>query len=204
MTHGDDPTPAKSGNEDEAESDGPDHEGLRLPDSGPVAEAPEAAGVSEGDSESSGRGDQRSLVQRRGSDQGSVEDSHGQEQFPQSVSSPLEVVGYAAWSAPLPPPGDLAGYESIVPGSAERIIAMAELALRGPIENAAKLTEAEIDASKRGLSFAIKLTAAIALAAVVFFALAVAGIGTAAALTAGGVCLSVPVVMLIRSFITRS
>lgn len=81
---------------------------------------------------------------------------------------------------------------------------MAELALRGPIENAAKLTEAEIDASKRGLSFAIKLTATMAIAAVVFFALAVAWIGTAAALTAGGVCLSVPVVMLIRSFITRS
>jgi hypothetical protein len=40
--------------------------------------------------------------------------------------------------------------------------------------------------------------------AVIFFILAVAGIGTAAALTAGGVCLSIPVVMLIRSFITRS
>ena len=81
---------------------------------------------------------------------------------------------------------------------------MAELAVRGPIENVAKLTEAEIDASRHGLSFAIKLTAAMAFAAVVFFALAVAGIGVTAALTAGGVCLSVPVVMLIRSFITRS
>ena len=200
MTHGDDPAPARSG--DEGEKAG--YERLRLPDSGPVTEATEDAGVSGGESEGSGRDDQRSLVQRRGGDQGSIEDNPGQEQFPQSVSSPLEVIGYAAWSAPLPPPSDLAGYESIVPGSAERIIAMAELALRGPIENTAKLTEAEIDASKRGLSFAIKLTAAMAIAAVVFFALAVAGIGAAAALTAGGVCLSVPVVMLIRSFITRS
>jgi uncharacterized membrane protein len=91
-----------------------------------------------------------------------------------------------------------------VPGSAERIIAMAELAVRGPFENTTKLTDAEIDASRRGLSFAIKLTSAMSVAAVIFFALAVAGIGVTAALTAGGVCLSVPVVMLIRSFITRS
>jgi hypothetical protein len=34
--------------------------------------------------------------------------------------------------------------------------------------------------------------------------LAVAGVGTTAALTAGGVCLSIPVVMIVRSFITRS
>jgi len=91
-----------------------------------------------------------------------------------------------------------------VPGSAERIIAMAELAVRGPIENATRLTQAEIEASKRGMSFAMKLTSVMSLAAVVFFALAVAGIGVTAALTAGGVCLSVPVVMLVRSFITRS
>jgi uncharacterized membrane protein len=188
---------------EEAKSEGADIEGLRLPNSGSVTEASEDAGSPGEDSERPDRGDQRSLVERRGSDPRSVEDHPGQEQFPQSVTSPLEVVGYA-WSGPLPPPSDLAGYESIVPGSAERIIAMAELAVRGPIEKTAKLTEAEIDASKLGLSFAIKLTAAMTFAAVVFFALAVAGIGVTAALTAGGVCLSVPVVMLIRSFITRS
>jgi hypothetical protein len=81
---------------------------------------------------------------------------------------------------------------------------MAELAVRGPIEDAAKLTEAEIDSSKRGLSFAMRLTAGMSIVAVIFFALGVAGIGTTAAITAGGVCLSVPVVMLIRAFITRS
>jgi hypothetical protein len=84
------------------------------------------------------------------------------------------------------------------------MIAMAELAVRGPIENTAKLTDAEIHASKRGLSFAIMLTSVSFIAAVVFFALAVAGIGVTAAITAGSVCLSVPVVMIIRSFITRS
>jgi hypothetical protein len=45
----------------------------------------------------------------------------------------------------------------------------------------------------------------MALAAVVFFALGVAGVGSVTAcITAGSVCLSVPVVMLVRSFITRS
>ncbi len=81
---------------------------------------------------------------------------------------------------------------------------MAELGVRGPIENTANLTNAEIEASRQGMTFAMVLTSAMAVAAIVFFALAVAGIGTTAALTAGGVCLSVPVVMLIRSFITRS
>jgi hypothetical protein len=81
---------------------------------------------------------------------------------------------------------------------------MAELAIKAPIENTAKLTEAEIDASKRGLAFAMRLTLGMSVMAVIFFILGVAGIGTTAALTAGGVCLSVPVVMLIRSFITRS
>jgi hypothetical protein len=81
---------------------------------------------------------------------------------------------------------------------------MAELAVSGPIENTAKQTDAEIDTSKRGLSFAMRLTAGMAVTAIIFFALGVAGIGTTAAITAGGICLSVPVVMLVRSFITRS
>jgi len=86
-----------------------------------------------------------------------------------------------------------------------RILAMAEITISGPVENAAKLTNAEIEASKLGLSYAIKLTSAMAVAAVIFFALGIAGVGsTAASITAGSVCLSIPVVMLVRSFITRS
>jgi hypothetical protein len=81
---------------------------------------------------------------------------------------------------------------------------MAELAVKGPIQDTTNLTNAEIQASKRGLRFAIVLTSTLTVAAPIFFALAVAGIGTTAALTAGGVCLSVPVVMIVRSFITRS
>jgi len=82
---------------------------------------------------------------------------------------------------------------------------MAELTISGPMENAAKLTTAEIEASKLGLSYAIKLTSAMTLAAVISFALGIVGIGsTVACLTAGSVYLSVPVVMLVRSFIARS
>ncbi len=202
LSHGDDPASARSG--DQSDSGRADDQGFQLSHPGSVPEAAEAAGSSGESSEGSSRSDQGSVVDRRDSHQESVADHSQQDQFTRSVSSPLEVVGYATWSAPLPAPQDLAGYEDIVPGSAERIIAMAELAVRGPIENAAKLTEAEIEASKQGLSFAMKLTSVMSVAAVVFFALAVAGIGVTAALTAGGVCLSVPVVMLIRSFITRS
>ncbi len=82
---------------------------------------------------------------------------------------------------------------------------MAEMAVSSPLRDAAKLTDAEIEASRRGLSFAIGLTCAMAVASITFFVLGVLGVGsTATAITAGSVCLSVPVVMLIRSFITRS
>jgi hypothetical protein len=92
-----------------------------------------------------------------------------------------------------------------VPGAALRILAMMEAAVAGPVENAAQLTAAEIQASRRGLAFAMWLTASLSGAAVAFFCLGVFGAGNVAAcMTAGTVCLSIPVVMLIRSFITRS
>jgi uncharacterized membrane protein len=196
----DDESASAGGEADGARASG---QGLQLPDPGPVAEATEDAGSPAGDSERLRPSDRRGMAERGSSDQGSTEAGYWrQEAFP-PVTANLEVVGYS-WTSPLPPATELAAYDRIVPGSAERIIAMAELGVRGPIENTAKLTAAEIDASKQGLSFAMALTAAMSIAAVIFFALAVAGIGKTAALTAGGVCLSVPVVMLIRSFITRS
>jgi hypothetical protein len=82
---------------------------------------------------------------------------------------------------------------------------MMEAAVAGPVENAAKLTAAEIQASRRGLAFAMWLTASLSGAAVGFFLLGVFGAANVAGcMTAGTVCLSIPVVMLIRSFITRS
>lgn len=200
MSLGGDPTSASS--EGDADREGTDDEGLRLPDLGPVSEvarvAEEPGEVIQGPSSS----DQGSLAERGGSNQGSAGTHPSQEHFPQ-VGTNFEVVGYS-YASPLPPASEIAAYESVLPGAAERILAMAELAVRGPIDESAKLSTAEIDASKRGLTFAMRLTLGMSVMAVIFFILAVAGIGTAAALTAGGVCLSIPVVMLIRSFITRS
>ncbi len=63
------------------------------------------------------------------------------------------------WSGPLPPPAVLAHYEHILPGAADRIIAMAEKQLdhRQRLEHGA--ITANIDAQKRGvwLGFLIAL-----------------------------------------------
>jgi uncharacterized membrane protein len=203
-----DDDPASSGPEDsasgdEADNEGTNNEGLRLHHPGPVAEVAEAAGKSRELSQGPSSSDQGGVVERGSSNQGGLGGHPSQEQFPPVGTTNLEVVGYS-WTSPIPPASELAGYEKIVPGSAERIIAMAELALRSPIENTTKQTDAEIEVSKDGLSFAKKLTVVMVAAALVFLALGVAGIGTAAAITAGGICVSVPVIMLIRSFIGRS
>lgn len=200
MSYDDHPAPASSG--DEADGGGTDIEGLRLPDPGPVTQAAEDADSAAEGSEGPESSHQGSLAERGGRDQTSIAADERQEQFPR-VSTNLEVVGYS-FSSPVPPAAELAAYDRIVPGTAARMIAMAELAVKGPIENTAKLTDAEIEASRRGLSFAMILTSVSFIIAVAFFALAVAGVGVTAAITAGSVFLSVPVVMLIRSFITRS
>jgi uncharacterized membrane protein len=200
LSHGDNPASARPG--DEADHGEASDEGLRLPDSEPVPDAAEDAGRTAEGGEGPDSSYQGSVAKRGNGDQGSAGVYPWQDQFP-PVGTNLEVVGYS-WNSPTPPAAELAAYERIVPGSAERMIAMAELAVRGPIDNTAKLTDAEIDASKRGLSFAIILTSTSFIVAVAFFALAVAGVGVTAAITAGSVFLSVPVVMLIRSFITRS
>lgn len=198
LSHGDESASAGG----EADSARPADQWLQLSDPGSVAKAAEDAGRPAEGGEASGPADRRGLVERGRSDQGSIEGYPRRDEFP-PVSNNFEVVGYS-WTSPLPPATELAAYDRIVSGSAERIIAMAELGVRGPIDNTARLTAAEIEASKQGLTFAMILTSSMSIVAIIFFALAVAGIGRSAALTAGGVCLSVPVVMLIRSFITRS
>lgn len=81
---------------------------------------------------------------------------------------------------------------------------MAETAITGRIDADKRIAEAEIQASRQGLRFAIILTVVMTAASLVFYSLAVAGIGNrAAAITAGSVFLSLPVIMLIRSFISR-
>lgn len=209
LNHGDHPTPPTAGEANVAETAGSDSgtgssEGLQLSNPGPVAKASEDAGrTGEGD-DGADRSRPAGLAERGSSDYGSSTSHLHPGQFTDSLGFQAELV-QVAWQGPLPPPEQLGEYERIVPGAAMRILAMAETAISGPIRNTAKLTDAEIEASKRGLSFAIVLTSIMSVASVVFFALAVAGIGhTAACITAGSVCLSIPVVMLVRAFITRS
>ena len=202
MSHGDDPASSTQGEADSGAQAA--SERIRLPDSGPVAEASEATGGAGKQDAESNRGRPASLAERGSSDFGSAAAHLTASNFTDSLAFQAELVE-VAWQGPLPPPQQLGEYERIIPGSALRILAMAETAISGPIQNTAKLTSAEIEASKRGMTFAIALTSVMSIASVVFFALAVAGIGnTAACITAGSVFLSVPVVMLVRAFITRS
>lgn len=83
-----------------------------------------------------------------------------------------------------------------MPGSAERILVMAEKAATGEIDTADRLASAEIEAAKLGQSLAFALTLFAFVAAVVFFAIGNRWAGVAFT--------SVPVVMLIRSFLRRS
>jgi uncharacterized membrane protein len=126
---------------------------------GPVTETPEDAGRAGEEDDGPGRGRQAGLAERGNRDRRSDPDHPKDDQSAESVNVQTEIVGFA-WSAPLPAPADLGEYERIVPGSALRILAMTERTISGPIENTARLTAAEIEASKRGLSFAIRLTSA--------------------------------------------
>lgn len=93
----------------------------------------------------------------------------------------------------MPSPDVLQEYERVVPGAADRILAMAE---SDTTERAAldrKLADAEIENARGGRNQAYSLTLTALVAAIVFFAL-----GNP---VAGAVLLSMPVVMLIRSFL---
>ncbi len=95
----------------------------------------------------------------------------------------------------MPKPSDLAAYEQVLPGAAERIMAMAESAVTGRIDIDKKLADAEIEQARTGMSLAFILTLIALVAAIVFFA-----IGKP---IAGGALLSMPVVMLIKSFLEK-
>lgn len=96
----------------------------------------------------------------------------------------------------MPSPRVLAQYEQVQPGLAERIMAMAETVATGDIKTRDKLADAEIDRARTGQSLAFLFTLIALGGASWFFA-----IGKN---IAGGVLLSVPVIMLIRSFLGRS
>ncbi|HEU5416241.1 MAG TPA: DUF2335 domain-containing protein [Streptosporangiaceae bacterium] len=93
----------------------------------------------------------------------------------------------------MPAPAVLAQYEQVQEGLAERIVAMAETVATGDIKTREKIAEAEVDRARSGQALAFLLTLMALGAAIWFFAL-----GNN---VAGGVLLSVPVIMLIRSFL---
>jgi uncharacterized membrane protein len=72
-----------------------------------------------------------------------------------------------AFAGPLPPPSILEGYERILPGSAERIIKMAEIqaAHRQDIER--KVIASGISNSGRGITFALIIALAALFSAMV-------------------------------------
>jgi uncharacterized membrane protein len=90
----------------------------------------------------------------------------------------------------------LAQYNQLIPDAAERILVMAEKAATGDIDTTGRLATAEIEAAKLGQSLAFALTIFAFIAAIVFFAIGNQWAGTA--------FISVPVAMLIRSFLRRS
>ena len=87
-------------------------------------------------------------------------------------------------------------YDAIVPGMADRITHVFEKSATGQIDIADRLATAEIETAKQGLALAFFLTL-IAFAASIYFFIRGNNV-------AGVAFLSVPVVMLIRSFIQRS
>ena len=88
------------------------------------------------------------------------------------------------WPGVLLTPEALATYEELVPGAAERILKMAEQAVKSEFE-----VWSDADGGWAGFSI---------VAALVFFGLAVGGVGTRAALIAGGA--STAVALLIAIF----
>ena len=73
---------------------------------------------------------------------------------------------------------------------------MAETVATGDIKSRAKLADAEIERARTGQAMAALITTIALSAAIYFFAVD--------NLVAGGVLLSVPVIMLVRAFLSRS
>jgi uncharacterized membrane protein len=135
-----------------------------------------------------------SLPARRKPHEANAEDSWVSSGYP--ADGPSGAGLHRHWSGPLPPAAEVRQYEEILPGSAKKILNMANKSLTGQIVIADKLATAEIKAAKRGQDRALALTLIAFIVSIVFFCL-----GNA---VAGVAFVSVPVVMLIRSFITRS
>jgi uncharacterized membrane protein len=110
-----------------------------------------------------------------------------------AVATEAAVQVLRQWSAPMPDPATLREYEEILPGAAERILQMAEVAAKGRHELNVKLVDAELESAKAGRNYAFFLAVTAMAAAIAFFAFG--------NLIAGGLLLSTPVVLMIQAMI---
>jgi uncharacterized membrane protein len=92
----------------------------------------------------------------------------------------------------MPDPETLRAYEAVLPGAAERILQMAEVAAKGRHEIQSKLADEEIASSRQGRWMAFAIAATAMLAAIAFFATGIQ--------VGGGFMLSLPVVLLVYAF----
>jgi uncharacterized membrane protein len=173
-------------------------ERVRQPDPGSFTPSPAR---SSGDDQKQ-PDDDRGRLEKHGQGAG-VSDSHGGPVSDRADDSrpwseleelQLKLEREEHWSGPLPSPATLYQYEMVKPGLAERIVAMAETVTTGEIKIREKVATAEIETARTGQALAFLLTLIAIGAAIYFFA-----VGND---VAGGVLLGVPVVMLIRSFLT--
>ncbi len=88
-----------------------------------------------------------------------------------------------SFSGPLPPPGVLAEYERIVPGSAEKVINLTMDQARHRMDLETRVVDSDINDSRMGLIFAF-LTGLAGFAAAVL--VAKLGYGTASSIIGGG------------------
>lgn len=91
----------------------------------------------------------------------------------------IRVVG-AYWSGPLPPPAELQGYESVLPGSAERILGMAEREAghRHAMDREIVQTDGKTRTRAQLLAFGIAIVALVVAAALGLTGHGLTGIGT--------------------------
>lgn len=88
---------------------------------------------------------------------------------PGSTPSNKTLLAHAAWSGPLPPPDALRGFDAVIPGSAERILKMAETEQNHRLDMEQRGLTAEISDTRRG-QFLGALIAVVALGAAAYSA----------------------------------
>jgi len=86
--------------------------------------------------------------------------------FPQKNNHQV-AVSQQSYSGPLPPPAAMAKYEEICPGSAERILKMAELQSEHRKHLECKVIEAQIKISQTGQIFALIIAVSCLISAVI-------------------------------------